>query len=308
MSEEHIPFVSIGLAVYNGERFIREAIDSILAQTFTDFELIISDNASTDQTEAICREYAEKDARIRYSRNPTNIGGANNENLTFRLARGKYFRWAAHDDICAPELIEKCIAVLENDPSIVLCHTQEIKIDENGNSTGIVSSKLGQANTSWQRFAEVSSRGHACEQSYGVIRSDVLRSTRLQLNYTDSDRTLLAELSLHGKFFEVPELFFFKRFHPGNLYIDWRTRMAWFSDQFIGKIVFPNWLQYFDFYTSISRVRLPLKDKIMCYLYLIGPITFRHFRYLVKDVLVMFYMLLHSKEWRIQRYKATKTW
>ncbi len=91
---EKAPKVSIGLAVYNGEKYLGQAIDSILAQTFTDFELIISDNASTDRTPEICKKYAAQDARIRYHRNPTNIGGANNENQTFRMSRGEYFRWA----------------------------------------------------------------------------------------------------------------------------------------------------------------------------------------------------------------------
>jgi glycosyltransferase involved in cell wall biosynthesis len=81
------PKISIGLPVRNGEEYLEESIDSILAQTFTDFELIISDNASTDRTEAICRAYAAKDRRIRYYRNPVNIGGANYGNLTFQLAR-----------------------------------------------------------------------------------------------------------------------------------------------------------------------------------------------------------------------------
>ena len=99
------PKVSIGLPVYNGDEFLEKAIESILGQSFTDFELIISDNASTDKTALICQTYAARDARIRYYRNATNIGGANNGNRTFLLAQGQYFRWAAHDDLCAPELI-----------------------------------------------------------------------------------------------------------------------------------------------------------------------------------------------------------
>ncbi|MCB0187328.1 MAG: glycosyltransferase family 2 protein, partial [Caldilineaceae bacterium] len=123
------PRVSIGLAVYNGEPYLADAIRSILSQSFTNFELIISDNASTDRTAAICQEFAARDSRIRYSRNATNIGGANNENRTFRLARGEYFRWAAHDDICAPELLEKSVAVLDQNPDVVLCYSMTTEID-----------------------------------------------------------------------------------------------------------------------------------------------------------------------------------
>src|SRR5690242_6344650 len=96
------PKVSIGLPVYNGERFLAEAIDSVLAQTFTDFELIISDNASTDRTPEICKAYAEKDSRIRYYRNEENQGASWNFNRVFELSRGMCFQWLAHDDYIAP--------------------------------------------------------------------------------------------------------------------------------------------------------------------------------------------------------------
>src|SRR3712207_6191103 len=111
------PKVSIGLPVYNGEKFIREAIDSILNQTFEDFELIISDNASTDETAAICQTYAAQDRRVRYFRNLENIGAAGNHNRVFEAASGKYFKWAAHDDLCGPNFVAECVNVLDRDPS-----------------------------------------------------------------------------------------------------------------------------------------------------------------------------------------------
>ena len=130
------PTVSIGLAVYNGENYLALAIESVLAQTFTDFELIISDNASTDHTPEICAEYAAKDNRIRYHRNSSNIGATRNENLTFAMSRGKYFRWLGHDDLCAPDQLAACVAVLESDPTVVLCHSEVVEIDDDGNRTG----------------------------------------------------------------------------------------------------------------------------------------------------------------------------
>ena len=126
------PRLSIGLPVYNGEKFLKEAIDSLLAQTFEDFELIISDNASTDKTEEICRAYAEKDQRIRYYRNDKNIGCARNFDRVFKLSSGEYFKWAAYDDLHAPDFIEKCVEVLDQDPTIILCHSQTYFIDEEG--------------------------------------------------------------------------------------------------------------------------------------------------------------------------------
>ena len=177
-----------------------EAIDSILNQTYTDFELILSDNASSDRTEEMARAYAASDPRIRYHRNPENIGGANNGNFTFTLARGKYFRWAADDDICAPRLLEKCVAVLEEHPEVVLCYTMITEIDENGVPYKTMALNRGLAERPSERFGNLLQKDHMCETTYGLIRSSVMRRTRLQQNYTDSDRTLLAELAYMGHF------------------------------------------------------------------------------------------------------------
>ncbi len=231
-----MPLVSIGFAVRNGALYLAQALDSILAQTFTDFEVIISDNASTDATEDICRKYAQQDGRIRYSRNPQNIGGANNENLTVQMARGKYFRWAAHDDMLAPELLEKCVQVLEQHPDIVLCYSSVVEIDQLGREIKITTHTRGTSPTPHQRMRELMYRDHACEMIYGLIRTDVLRATRLQQNYTDSDRTLLCELALRGRFCELPEPLFYKRYHPANVYVDWRERMAWFNPNIGGAL------------------------------------------------------------------------
>jgi glycosyltransferase involved in cell wall biosynthesis len=110
------PKVSIGMPVYNREPYIPAVLDSVLSQTYRDFELLISDNASTDRTEAIGREYAARDSRIRYVRNATNLGLAGNYNSVFRLAVGEYFRWVAGDDLCAPESLAACVEVLDRAP------------------------------------------------------------------------------------------------------------------------------------------------------------------------------------------------
>ena len=288
---ENTPTLSVGLAVYNGERFLREAVDSILSQTFSDFELIISDNASSDRTEAICRDYAARDGRIHYHRNATNIGGANNENQTFRLSRGKYFRWAAHDDVCEPTLFEKAVAILEENPDVVLCYSQSQAIDAAGKPLGITSWEKASGREPHRRFAALIRYDHHCEATYGVIRSEVMRRTRLQLNYTDSDRTLLAELSLYGRFVEIPEPLFRKRFHEGNVYDDWRGRMAWFDAAFANKIVFPHWLQFGDYFVTIGRVPLSASDKMRCYRAMV-PWFFRYGKSMVKDVLVALKTLL----------------
>ena len=130
------PKLSIGLPVYNGERYLAETIDSLLAQSFTDYELIISDNASTDSTPAICRKYGEQDSRITYCRSETNRGAAWNFNNTVHQARGEYFKWAAHDDLYHPDFIKKCVHVLDTKYSVALCFSYTNFIDENGEDLG----------------------------------------------------------------------------------------------------------------------------------------------------------------------------
>src|SRR4051794_21949091 len=126
------PRVSIGLPVFNGDDFLEQAIESLLGQTFTDFELLISDNASTDRTEEICRRFVARDPRVQYWRNPRNIGGMRNANLTFERARGEYFRWAAHDDICGPTMLERLVAELDTRPDVAVVFAAAVAIDVHG--------------------------------------------------------------------------------------------------------------------------------------------------------------------------------
>jgi len=136
MRPPNVPKVSIGLPVYNGERYLREAIDSILAQTMDDFELIICDNASTDGTEVVCREYVDRDDRIRYYRNDDNLGASRNFNRTVELALASYFKWAAHDDALAANYLARCVEILDHEPTVVLSHSDAWIIDENTRRIG----------------------------------------------------------------------------------------------------------------------------------------------------------------------------
>ncbi len=291
------PKVSIGLPVYNGGEFLSKAIESILGQTFTDFELIISDNASTDNTAAICQSYADQDARIRYYRNETNIGGANNGNRTVELAQGEYFRWAAHDDLCGAELIEKCVAVLDRDPSVVLCYTQTVNIDQKGQTRGISTLNRATSNKPYERFRDLAFRNDYCEPSYGLMRRAELGKTRLEQDFTGSDRVLLCELAFRGRFYEIVEPLFFKRHHAKNVYIDWRARMAWFNPAWKGKITFPNWLQFFNYLSAIQQGPISPLDKFYCYLIMVGWVAI-HGNSMIKDLLVALKMSLKSEEWR----------
>ncbi len=266
------PRISIGMPVYNGEPYLKEALDSLLAQTFDDFELIISDNASTDGTQETCRAYAAKDKRIRYYRNEKNLGAAWNYNCVFELSTGEYFKWAAHDDVCAPEFLAQCLAVLDCQPAVSLCYTKTKTINEygepvesHGNNLNLCSPK---AHKRLEDFFKINGRYHP-HQIFGVIRADVLRKTGLHGNYVMSDRVLLAQLVLLGEFYELPEYLFYRRVHPRISTKANTTDAAlavWFDPQNQGKILLPRWRRYFEYYRTISNARIDWRERGLCYI------------------------------------------
>ena len=192
------PRLSIGLPVYNGENYLAESIEALLGQSYEDFELIISDNASTDGTADICRRYEQKDPRIRYLRQEHNIGAAPNHNILVEHARGELFKWASHDDLYARDLLERCVDALDQFPHVVLAHSWTALIDDSGTVTKAVRYGLASASQSApERF-----RSYLYEvggdDDGGVIRMDVLRRVPPHASYYHADRTIIAGILLHG--------------------------------------------------------------------------------------------------------------
>lgn len=213
------PRVSVGLPVYNGGSLLQESLDSLMAQTFTDFELVISDNASTDGTSALCQALAERDPRVRYHRNATNMGGTHNHNRVVELSRGEYFRWASHDDLLEPTFLEKTVAVLDADVErrFVLCFSLLDHIDEHGEviESGTQAPVFDHPAPSGRlRMFWESARMHQVQ--YGLIRRDMLVRTALEGDWYGSDRQLLLELALLGGFARVDEVLFHHREHRGR--------------------------------------------------------------------------------------------
>jgi len=208
------PRVSIGVPVFNGERYLAEALDSILAQTFSDFEVIISDNASSDRTGEICSAYAAKDCRVRYNRNYDNLGAAKNFNLVFELARGEYFKWASHDDMIGPDVLAKCVEVLDGDPSVVLCCPKATIIDDAGRVLKNYDVRLNTDSHHPQtRLRDLICTRHMFFQFFGLIRTSTLREMPHIGNFAASDTVLLARLVLSGRFYEIPEYLLLSRSH-----------------------------------------------------------------------------------------------
>jgi glycosyltransferase involved in cell wall biosynthesis len=275
------PRVSIGLPVFNGAAFLAEAIDALLAQTYHDFELIISDNASTDETSAICRAYLAKDRRIRYERQEVNRGLIWNWNRVFELSQGTYFKWTACDDLYHPTYLQKCVEILDQHPEVAWCHSLSQHIDASGNTLPSEKSReishVGSDENPRSRCSRTSdspstrvkaillgSNGLDC---YGVMRSDVLRETSLYLPYYGAEKVLTVELALRGRYAEVPEVMYFARIHrkaAGNLHLQREQRRLmnpnsgrWRSDRLCllrGHLA------------AVRRANLPVAERIRCYL------------------------------------------
>ncbi len=208
------PRLSIGLAVYNGENFLAESLDALLGQSYDNFELIISDNASTDGTADICRRYEKQDARIRYFRQPRNIGLAPNHNFVFEQARGELFKWASHDDLYARDLLKRCIDALDENPHVVLAHSWTALIDGSGSLIELMEYPLATASPrAPERFRSMLF-ANGGDDVYGVVRADVLRQTPLHGSHHNADRTITTDLALLGPFYQVPEWLYFRRDHP----------------------------------------------------------------------------------------------
>ena len=235
------PRLSVGLPVYNGEEYVAESLDALLGQSFEDFELVISDNASTDATGDICRRYAEQDSRVRYIRQPRNIGLAPNHNFVFQQSRGELFKWAAADDLYGRDLLQRCVQALDEHPEVVLAHAWEAAIDASGQLTqsfeyplathspsaperfrSILFGSSGlfeSSDPAVRGFVRVENRGilRACDE-YGVIRADVMRHVAPLASYHHSDRVFVCELALHGPFHMTPEWLYFRRDFPDRTY------------------------------------------------------------------------------------------
>lgn len=262
------PLVSVGLPVFNGQKYLAFAIESVLAQTFADFELIISDNGSTDATQEICEAYAARDARIRYIRQAQNRGAGFNYNFVFHEARGQYFKWLAHDDWLAPDNLKASVEALDADPGAVLAYTHHIDVDDQGAEIRTVRRTKGQDDEVSKRLWDLMEGLYTCEEVFGLIRSSILRKTPLIANYTDSDRTLLGELVLYGKLSEVREPLFYHRIHAGSSVRQnpvFHQRAAWFDPKLKGRLVLSAWRQFFQMLRAILEAPLDLRTRAACY-------------------------------------------
>ncbi len=258
------PTVTIGLPVYNGQSYIDETIDSVVNQTYHDFELVICDNASTDKTGEICAKRAAADSRIRYIRNERNIGSVGNHRRTLELARGKYFRFASANDLCRPQLLERCVAILDKHPEVVVTYGLTTLIDDDGKVTSEYDKhmQLDSPRASDRFISYLRTVGYI-NQFAGLVRTEELRRARPMGDYISSDIVLLAELALMGQFHEIQEPLFLRRMSL-NASTQGKTlsQLKIFYNPFKpNRIVLPLWRQQWELLGAVFRSNISGAEK-----------------------------------------------
>jgi glycosyltransferase involved in cell wall biosynthesis len=254
-----MPLVSIGVPVYNGENYLRRALDSIVSQTYSNLEIVIGDNASTDGTEAICREFAGRDARIRYHRHPVNMGASANHEFVFRTSTAEYYKAAAHDDEIAPTYVEKAVAELEAHPGVAMVITRVTEIDENSRWTKEIDSHLKGMNSPdpVKRLGLIMCRPNWATPVFGMMRRSSFKGKEILGRYTGSDRTFLAEMALAGPWRQVDEVLFMRREHATtstkSFPNEWQRRQWFDTSATRSKVAFPQWKRLAEYASLIRR-------------------------------------------------------
>ena len=279
------PRVSIGMPVFNGADFIRCAVQSVLSQDYEDLELIISDNASTDETASICRELAAIDPRIRYHRNETNIGAAGNYNKVFELARGEYFKWAAHDDECHPRMVRRCVEVLDRAPaSVTMVYPLAELIDEHGHTLRKPLDRIASTDPRpHRRLMRLLWSLNMCDPVFGLIKTEYLRKTQLIGRFFGADYVLLGELVMLGEIRELDEILFRLRAHAKRSMKanqGTRAQAAWYDPGAARRLfVMPGWERMvWEFLIAANTSPLPLAEKLKCCMAIVGTHYWRRFR------------------------------
>ena len=276
-SSDGHPLVSIGVLVYNEERHLRSMLDSLLAQDYDHVEVIISNDASTDETALICLEYSGRDRRIRYYENQTNLGSIPNFNRVVDLATGEFFMWACGHDLYDPAFISSCLNAIMQDSAIVLSYAQTQRIDPLGqplelvlhslDTRGVKSPSLRLKKVLWL---------YGAFALFGLFRTTALRRVPMQ-RVGAPDIVLVAELSLLGTFAHIPEPLFYAR--NAVDYGDWRVHL---EKHF--KHTKTNWSTHLLFWRMLAALikgvmrRVPgMAERIAGLWWILVCVTFRYY-------------------------------
>lgn len=302
--------VTIGMPLYNAERYVVEAIDSILAQTFKDFVLIISDNGSTDRTQAICEAYAAKDPRVQYHRYEENRGSTWNFNNVFHLAKTPYFKWAGYDDNLAPEMLELCVHVLDREAEVVLAYPWTQIIDGEskvlGPYTDNVELRSPRPHLRLQRYLQ---NARMVDGIHGVFRSQALAQTALLDTYIASDKVLIAEVVLYGEIREIPVHAFYRRIHEQIstiAYSEYELR-AFYDPKKKGTYSLPHLEMYLNYMRRTLRTPMSPVDKARCVGVLLAILLRpKHWIRMVRDMFMVGKFMLRDRLREIQAKTSSR--
>lgn len=269
MASASQPLVSIGVPVFNGENGLARALDSLLAQDYPNLEIIISDNASTDATPAICESYVRKDSRVKYVRSEINHGAVDNFNRVFQLSSGKYFMWAAHDDQRHRFLVSTCVAKMEQCPEAALCQARIAMFIEGREELLCVAhmDSFEGVTRLVERYRETLKR-FPSTAVYGLYRSALMRKTHMWQKIMASDLAFIQELSIYGEFVQVPQVLFsyVGRKDWNTIHEDYRAafgieRKPWWY--------LPSFVLFCNHWKRVSHAAVPFRVKLRLWCVLI---------------------------------------
>lgn len=291
--------MTIGIPVYQGANYLDETIEAVRAQDYDDLEIVVSDNASTDETAEIISRHASADSRIVHLTQVKNVGAAENYNVVFREATGDLFGWNAHDDFHTKGFLTEAVAIMEAQPEVSVAVAPLFKIDEVGEIVGSIDLPADLQSDSPARRFRAAARTHPVLTVFGIFRTSQLSSTSLHGHYTGSDRNLVAEMMLHGKVGVAADSRLYLREHaersvrapnkgPGSGSLR-HAREAWFAPERAGKIVFPTWRRFGGYLRAIMRAPISNQQRVECAVNLVahlGDDGFKFAKYLLMDLAI----------------------
>ncbi len=279
-----LPGLAIGLPVRNGANYLERALECLRGQTYEDWRLLISDNCSTDSTEAVGRAASGGDPRIEYRRQGENLGASGNFNYVFHEAgrtggaHPRYFKWMAHDDLFEPRFLEACVARLEAEPDAVIAHTYTREIDGEGRVIGRYDDQsMLLVERASDRLRASFALGYP-SPVWGVMRREAVGRTRLMGPYLGSDWNFLGEMVLLGRVALVPEYLFSVRNHEtgfsfGLQKTSKRNRLQWFDPRAKGPTIGSALASARHFASAALRHPLPMGERARCLAHIAGRFT-----------------------------------
>ncbi|MGA7097551.1 MAG: glycosyltransferase family A protein [Acidimicrobiia bacterium] len=282
------PHVTVGMPVFNGEPFLAATLDSVLSLDYPAFDVVVSDNASTDSTLSLLRDRAGADPRLRIVTTEINMGAGWNFNRVLELAEGKYFHWAGADDLMDRAFLSRCVNALEENPGAVLSYPRTMLIDADGEETGEFPNRLELADKSPSgRLRRYIRNIRLANPIFGVIRTEELKEAGGLGTFPSADLLTLGRLAIKGKFIEVDQVMFYRRMHEGQ---SWQGAgghegfAAWFDPLHPKRVVFPSWRLLGEFLRTSVLADIGAAEKLRCVLVVLVEWPRRRWRQMIGEL------------------------